>query len=81
MAERNPYMMGAPHPRLHDVWVFEGPSLARLPPVVFHYTVDQKAGRVTLWNCFFAVRVRLEFAALLAISLIGLALMLYNLVT
>ena len=29
----------------------------------------------------FAVRVRLEFAALLAISLIGLALMLYNLVT
>jgi hypothetical protein len=52
LAEVNPRMMGSPHPRLDGVWVFEGPSLARLPRVAFHYSIDDKAGKVTLWNCF-----------------------------
>ncbi|BBF68230.1 hypothetical protein SBA_ch1_04300 [Sphingomonas bisphenolicum] len=52
LAKRDPRMVGVPHPDLVSLWVYESPALARLPSVVFIYTIDDKAGMVDLWNCF-----------------------------
>lgn len=51
LAERDPALAGYPHPYLENALVFEGPSLVRLPRIMFVFSVDEVAGVVRLWNC------------------------------
>lgn len=51
LAERNPYMLGLPHSNLPNIWVFESPSLNRLPRVSISFEIDEQRGNVMLWNC------------------------------
>lgn len=51
LAERNPSLAGVPHPDVNDIYVFEGPALARLPRIAFVFSVDSENGVVRLWNC------------------------------
>lgn len=50
-SSENPYRLGVKHPRLGgELYVYQSPSLTRLPSVYFLYEVNAHDGKLLLWN-------------------------------